>query len=287
MSQHIREISSSTKLMGIIGQQIGYSLSPRIHNFSASSLNIDIVYLNCDMPAESLENFLIAAWNIGALGFNVTTPFKSTITSLLSEKSLESANTLYRGKAGWSLASTDAEGFDMAIKRLGFNFSGFKRVVFLGCGGVVSAILSYITKRFENSPEIAIVRRSPTQDERVRSFLPNDFPLKFFDFKPSQFEKIIRHAGGETLVVQATSAPHRGDDLAAFVPALQDFKGVFVDLVYGRASALLEAAQNKGIPCQDGLPMLIEQARLSQRLWWGEALDYQRVFDFLSQSNAP
>jgi shikimate 5-dehydrogenase len=64
---------------------------------------------------------------------------------------------------------------------------------------------------------------------------------------------------------------------------MKTFRGVFVDLVYGQPSALLKVATEKGIPSQDGLPMLIEQARASQQYWWGTSVPYSEILKELKK----
>ena len=66
-----------------------------------------------------------------------------------------------------------------------------------------------------------------------------------------------------------------------FCNAFGAFDGIFMDLVYGKPSAIFQSLKQKGKICQDGLPMLIEQARKSQELWWGEAAPFKEIFDHL------
>jgi shikimate dehydrogenase len=61
------------------------------------------------------------------------------------------------------------------------------------------------------------------------------------------------------------------------LPGLGSFQGTFVDLVYGKTSTLLDDLKAKGLPVQDGLPMLIGQALLGQKLWWGKSADFSDV----------
>jgi shikimate 5-dehydrogenase len=105
--------------------------------------------------------------------------------------------------------------------------------------------------------------------------------VDFYDLEPQILREVLAHAGRHSLLIQATSAPHFGDDLSRFVVSMQRFSGGFVDLVYGADSALYRAAKNLGIRCQNGLPMLIEQARLSQECWWGRSVEYQAIEDHL------
>ena len=72
-------------------------------------------------------------------------------------------------------------------------------------------------------------------------------------------------------MIQAASAPANGSDMREFIAPFASFVGIFADLIYDHPSALYFDALNRGLKCQDGLAMLIEQARLSQEIWWGHA----------------
>lgn len=270
-------VNGSTRLVGLIGQTISYSLSPLIHNTAAQMLQKNCVYVPCDAPGFAVKNLLDAFWDMGAVGFNVTTPHKNLVASLVPGHHLESVNTLYRGQSGWHAASTDGEGFARALDRLGTPLSGFSKVVFLGNGGVVMAILSYMAHELEGQLETVVLRRNAVRDHIYRKMMPDNYEMRFLDFTPLELQKELLGRGSDTLVVQATDAPLRGDDLRAYAPSLEGFHGIVADLVYGKPSFILQKAKEIGLLSQDGLPMLIEQARLSQQFWWQESAPYESL----------
>lgn len=270
-------VNGSTRLVGLIGQRIPYSLSPLIHNTAAKMLHKNCVYVPCDVPSVSVKNLLGTFWDMGAVGFNVTTPHKNLVASLVPGHHLESVNTLYRGTSGWQAASTDGEGFARALDRMGTPLSGYSKVVFLGNGGVVMAIMSYMVHELEGQLETVILRRNATRDHIFRKMMPENYAMQFLDFTPMELKKELSGRSGDTLLVQATDAPLRGDDLRLYTPALEGFHGMVADLVYGKPSALLQKAKEMGLLCQDGLSMLIEQARLSQQFWWQESAPFESL----------
>ena len=85
-------------------------------------------------------------------------------------------------------------------------------------------------------------------------------------------------------MVQATSAPSHGYDLSEFIPALSSFEGLFCDLLYSTPSKIFSVLQEQGHLVLDGLPMLIEQALLSQKIWWGKSASYESVLKELSKN---
>ncbi|MEM0068530.1 MAG: shikimate dehydrogenase, partial [Saccharolobus sp.] len=76
------EIDYNTKIFGIIGKNINYTLSPYIHNFSFNLLGINGVYLVFDLDYTRFEKAIIGLLEI-AEGLNITIPYKETIMKYL------------------------------------------------------------------------------------------------------------------------------------------------------------------------------------------------------------
>ncbi len=262
-------------ILGLVGRNIGASLSPAIHHYSAACLGLKAVEYRLFSLAqrEQLEKFIHEFWLQGGWGLNITSPYKSPVARLLDVES-EAVNVLFRGADAWQGASSDGEGFARGLSYLGRPLSSYRDIVVLGFGGAVVSLLEYfIAHPWENLASLRILCRpgSPQREAWVRRFAPR-LPLFLHDFNPARLSLALAEADADTLLIQGSSAPLEGDPLASFVPALRDFKGTLSDLVYGYPSALLSAAEKQGILSQDGLPMLVEQARLAQELWWGQSL---------------
>ena len=267
--------------MGLIGADIHYTMSPRIHNQAAVSLGINAAYLPLSMPESAIRAFLEVAWDFGALGFNVTTPHKAFVASIMPGCKLASVNTVFRGATWWEAASTDGAGFALGLARINCNILEFKDLIILGSGGVVAAILAYIShlalvNQLPTLPIIHVLSRGRGDDASLRSLWHQHGELRFRDLTVENLQSTLSRAQ-QGLLIQATSAPQRGDDLSELRPAMKGFSGVVSDLVYGRPSALFHAAMEYGLKAQDGAAMLIEQARLAQRLWWGQAAPYEEL----------
>ena len=275
-------IDGKTRLLGILGQNIDYTLSPEIHNFSIQKSKKNLVYVPFDVVGADIPQLLDGLWNVGALGFNVTTPHKSVVASLISSQ-LPSVNTVYRGKKGWLGASTDGKGFEKGLEKIGGDLNKIDRVVFFGNGGVVRGLLEYFVARrhWEEKNSFFVLGRRGGETQKCERLAPGR--VVSCPFSLSGFRRALNGATSRTLVIQGTSAPLHGLGLGEFVAGLEGFEGFFVDLVYTTPSELLGHCQQLGIRHQDGLPMLIEQARLSQELWWGESCDYQQLAELLQK----
>ena len=149
------------------------------------------------------------------------------------------------------------------------------KVVILGNGGAALGLLSYMSHMYDK--EYIVLRRS---DFRDKLFPPR---VKFMDFTLRALKEVLS-SSPRTLLIQSTSAPLKGDSLESLSPAISSLQGALVDIVYGSPSHLFECAKKVGLPCINGLPMLVEQAVLSQEYWWGQSIDSSLVYKFLRES---
>lgn len=251
--------------LGLIGRDISYSLSPRIHEASARHLGIQAAYRLYDLATpESVREFLDEAWRGGMTGLNVTQPWKKLFGG-------QPVNTLFReqGKPWWSMTSTDAAGFFTGIEQIGCRKELIRQAIFLGSGGVVDAIMDQLACRVD------CLARTPGQATRERQSM--------HPWDPRSLLALLENSGPGTILIQATPAPLRGDKMTEFAKALRASgrnSGLwFIDLCYGKTSGILDVALEAGIPAQDGLPMLVGQARASQEIWWGKSAPYQVILD--------
>lgn len=275
------DINGSTKVLGVIGKQIDYTLSPMIHNLSIRKLNKNQVYLPFDVIDEgSVASLLDCFWSLGAVGFNITKPYKELVAGLLKTSDLKAVNTLYRGKTGWLSASTDAFGFISGVEKMGREFAAYDKLLFLGNGGVVTSILEFLGSYVEKSYEVVVLRRDSSRDAFHKSLLHRirrDHSIVFDELIPKKLSCHIGSSSSRSILIQATSAPLKGNDFNDYCPSLSGFEGSFTDLCYGTTSSLLPYCRSKGLLAQDGIPMLIEQARSAQELWWGTSADFDTL----------
>ena len=269
--------------LGLLGRGISYSLSPRIHNFSARLLGKTDCYGLFDIPASKLSEFIRDFTHRGGLGLNVTRPYKHRI-SQLTTSSLSSVNTLFRAKDGsWRTTSTDSGGFADALIWLGCQAEALQQVLIIGSGGVVDSLLAWALK-LPRSPEIIIFRRSSRRDQALKDHYGALPGLGISDLSVKSLEERLHLQNEDTLLVQASSAPLEGDSLSQLVPALRNFKGYFMDLVYGTPSELYRACSGFRLAgyC-DGLPMLAAQAARAQMLWWGQSAPVDSILQTLKK----
>ena len=154
-------------------------------------------------------------------------------------------------------------------------------MILIGNGGAALALATSLSEHL-NLTDLTVLRRSNVKDANWKRLLSDRVDLHFQALDADHLKAAIERVKQKNLLlVQATSAPVRGERLESLLPGMTDFNGVFVDLVYGVSSALLDWVRKRKIPSQDGLPMLVGQALRSQKLWWGQSLDLQSTVEWI------
>lgn len=245
------------RIYGLLGARLGHSWSVPIH----AALGNDAYQLYELEPAE-LAAFLRRE-DIG--GLNVTIPYKRDVMPLCdglhpTAKAIGSVNTIVRQPDGALVGyNTDIDGFLYMAHRAGISLNG-KKVVILGTGG--ASLTAQAAARQARAREIAVISRSG----------------------PDDYDHLDRHADAEVLVntTPVGMFPHTGAapvDLTRF-PRCQ---GV-LDVIYNpRRTALVLQAEALGIPCSDGLPMLVAQAKRAEEHFFRRAIPDQENERILAQ----
>jgi shikimate 5-dehydrogenase len=142
----------------------------------------------------------------------------------------------------------------------------------------------------KEKPIVTVIhRRSGKNDADLRRAISKT-PVQMLTLREmtaSAFIDTLQNlAGLRKLVIQATSAPKHGDRLESYAKAVKmlEAKDLLVDIIYDDPSELYMECIRQGLNCLDGLPMLIEQARLSQHLWWRKAANYEDLLFAIKNS---
>lgn len=136
-------------LVGLIGEGIGRSLAPLLHQREADRQGIRLLYTTIDsqplaLSGKDLPALLRWARTLGYRGLNITYPFKQEIITHLDELSpqaqaIGSVNTVVFEPGGARGYNTDWSGFRHGFERE-FADVARQRVVQLGAGGAGSAV---------------------------------------------------------------------------------------------------------------------------------------------------
>lgn len=230
---------------GLLGKTLGHSYSPQIHSYLG-----DYPYVLYEKQPKELADFFKST-NFTAI--NVTIPYKKDVIPFCTEltdcaKKLASVNTIIRKPDGTLLGhNTDYYGFHSMVTQMGLSLSG-KKVLVLGSGGTSVTAVCVLQELGAN---VVVISRSGANN----------------------YHNLHLHTDA-AVIVNATPVgmyPHAGVspvDLDIF-PRLE---GV-LDIVYNPArTKLLLDAKARNIPCQNGLWMLIAQAKEAAEWFTGNEI---------------
>ena len=228
---------------GLLGEKLGHSFSPMIHENLA-----DYSYELIELEEGQVGDF-VRSGKLDA--FNVTIPYKKTVMPFLDVISAEAqaigaVNTVVRGADGKLYGyNTDYFGFSHMLDISGIQVKGKKAMVF-GTGGASATVCAVL------------------RDRGVRE-------LVIIAIEDNTPENLARHKDTE-IIVNATPVgmyPKNGAspvDLSLF-PSCQ---GV-LDVIYNPSrTKLLLDAEGRGIPAVNGLPMLVAQAAKAFEFFTGD-----------------
>jgi shikimate dehydrogenase len=263
-----------THLLGVLGHPIAHSLSPRMHRSAIAALGADAAYLAIDVPPAELAATVHDLRRLGALGLNVTVPHKIAIVERLDAIDGEAAaigavNTIVREGERWIGTNTDARGLLRALEEAGFAVLG-ARVVVIGSGGAARAAAHGLAAA--GAERVDLVARNV---DRAWSVIASIEALRDRGARAvalSDRTSLVALFHRVDLVVQATSAPlspSEGAGLVGALPieALPDTARV-LDLVYRpRQTAVLAAAEARGLRTIDGVGVLVHQGALALERW--------------------
>jgi shikimate dehydrogenase len=245
--------------MGLLGYPVGHSLSPRIFQSLSEKLDVALSYRAIPLPPSELAGEIDGLHADGYRGVNVTIPHKQAVMECLDSLTLEArqigavnAVSFSGGKSKGH--NTDAAGFLDALAGMGLTVKGLDAVVF-GSGGSARAVGWALGKA--GAKRVRFCARNAKAGKELAGSLKRLFVKTQFSAGP-----VVSAA----LWVNATPLGMEGFPDEAPASPLQ-CKAAF-DLVYGRPTAFVRAAQAAGIKSQDGLAMLVYQALRGWEFWF-------------------
>ena len=220
---------------GLLGRTLGHSYSPKIHSMLA-----DYDYQLFEVEPENLENFIRSA-NFD--GLNVTIPYKKSVIPFCDElsetaKRLGAVNTLVRRNGKLIGHNSDYFGFMSMVQRSGVSVDGKKALV-LGSGGASATAVAVLE---EMGAQVIVISRSGENN----------------------YDNLELHSDAAVIVNATPVGMYPNTDCSPL--SLDHFPKLecVLDLIYNPANTLLlQQAQQRGISNQNGLWMLVAQAKES------------------------
>jgi len=257
-----RSITSDAQVYGVIGNPLGHSISPHIHNAAFRSLGISAVYVPFKVEGD-VVNFIEACRGLPVQGYSITIPHKEAAMRAMDEidpiaKKIGAVNTVVNRKGRLNASNTDwtaaTEAIESALED--GNLSG-KRVALIGAGGSARAIAFGLKAK---GAETCIYNRTVERAERLAREIGCGW-RGLDDLADVEADVIANSTSvGMYPNVDATPVPRQ---------ALKPGMGVF-DAVYNPVhTRLLCDAEECGCRIATGLQMFVNQAVQQFKTWTG------------------
>jgi 3-dehydroquinate dehydratase/shikimate dehydrogenase len=250
------QLTRRTRVYGVIGDPIGHSLSPLLHNTGFVARHLDAVYL--PFFVRQLTDFLAAVPELGVRGFSVTLPHKQAILKHLKEceplaADIGAVNTVVvRSDGSIYGCNTDYVGVLRALQKK-LRLAG-SRVLIFGAGGSARAA-AFALARAGATVEIC-ARREKAAKELARAVGGEAVP-----------RRVLRTESFDAILNSTPVGMHPRDGISPLAPGELHCR-VVMDLVYRpQRTELLKLAAKKGIATVSGVEMFLAQGIAQWEIW--------------------
>jgi shikimate dehydrogenase len=263
------KINGKTKVCAIIGDPVGHSLSPVMHNAAFNALGLNIVYVAFPVTPDRLEEAIKGAKSLGLLGLNVTMPHKHAVIQYLDEtdstaKAMGAVNTILNERGKLFGYNTDGKGVMIALQENGVDLEE-KKMLLLGAGGAAKAIAFQAA---QETDELVILNRTEAKAKQLANLLKETFGTKV---KGKTLSLIVLKEELETtdILVNATSVGMSPNVNTSPVPSdLLHSSLCVMDIVYNPLETkLMKDANAVGAKVVSGLEMLLYQGAVAFEIW--------------------
>lgn len=292
--------SIATKRVGLIGDPVAHSFSPRLQQAAFDALGISARYELWQTSSDALATRVASLLHPQCLGANVTIPHKQAVLPLLDivdplASQIGAVNTIVHRDEYLYGYNTDAPGLLNALAEHNLGTRDKQgnislkdhTVVLLGAGGAArSAAFASVNA---SATRLIIVNRSLEHAQQLATDVGKQFITSSFSsmhnaettqiFCLNNTEFLIPHP--RSIIINATSvgmhtpttngrteneSPIPSEVLARFTPDT-----FILDMVYNPVQTrLLIQARALGLRAVNGLPMLLHQGALAFTLWTGQ-----------------
>lgn len=261
------------KTFGLIGEKLGHSLSPIIHQSIYKHLNINASYSLYQVNPQELSAAVLGIKALGIDGVNVTIPYKIKIMDYLNKLSSEAdaigaVNTISNQSGCLTGYNTDYIGFGRMLEKYHLPVQG-KTAVVLGSGGASKSVSAYLLA--SGIAELIIV----TRNSEGLSLKDGCRIITYDQVDNLMNIDLLINCTPVGMYPDIAASPLKHSDISRF-------KAV-IDLIYNPGSTkLMQQANSLGVPSYNGLYMLIAQAVAAVEIWNGASISEEIVDNIYS-----
>lgn len=285
----VRSITPETRVFGVVGDPVGHSFSPLLHNHLFQRLKINAIYLPFRVPRGQLPQAVEEYNAIPVDGYSVTIPHKEAAATLAREKELTventgAANTLIRRSDGkFSAANTDysaavesirehlrkrsEQGHDTQLNQCA--------VIILGAGGAARAIAHALHRE---GAQLTITSRTPERSHQ----LAEEVNCKSVDWH-------ARHSLTFDILINCTPVGMHPnvDESPVHFSVLKPGVTIFDTVYTPETTLLIREAKARGCEIITGVDMFVRQAARQFELFTGIAPDVEVLRDIMRRALSP
>ncbi|MEF8779525.1 MAG: shikimate dehydrogenase [Haloferacaceae archaeon] len=271
---------------GLVGNPVGHSLSPPMHEAAYEARELDATYVTFEPDVDVIHGALAGAEALGIEGLNVTIPFKQDALEAVEPGELAArigaVNTIDFTGEGPVGHNTDAAGVTRAFAHHDVRLRGADAVV-VGAGGAgraaafalrdAGASVHVANRTVDRAEALVADLRDATRDSGAGED-PDGNPDSDVGDDPAVtaggLDTLSEAVPGADILVNATSVGMESDETPV-EPALLHGELAVLDAVYAPLrTRLLRAAAEAGATTIDGAWMLLYQGVEAFEIWTGE-----------------
>lgn len=265
------------QLYGVIGNPIGHSLSPLMHNDAFLDLGIDAHYHAFLVEEETLGEAVKGLKALNVLGFNVTTPHKVSIMKYLDDidplaKQIGAVNTVVHRDGAFIGYNTDGIGYVRSLQSMSEEPLNHRRILLLGAGGACRAI--YFSLADAGVKEIDIANRTREKAAQLIAECQTKSASRALSL-----EQATEEQGNYDIIIHTTTVgmyPHVQHTPLQIRSLKQG--AIVSDIIYNPfETKLLQDAREQGAIVQNGVDMFVYQGALAFEMWTGRMPDIERM----------
>lgn len=239
----------SKKLLGVIGNNIGYSLSPKIHSHWFEKYKIDACYKIWDWETSQFKNCRKFFIQNNVFGANITIPYKQEVLKFAAAQTefvekCQAANTLKVTGNGISCVNSDVLGMIDVITP----YLPIENALIIGAGSAARSVCVALEEVGVKKP--TYLCRSPEKVSGV------GVPWSEVDDLPKNIDLVVNTVPQKVLIPQCifgkTTASAKIMDLT-YAPHITPFLDMAIQL--GKTPIF-------------GIDLLVAQARYSFQYWF-------------------
>lgn len=264
------DIDAQTQFCGVIGNPVGHSLSPAIHNAAFRKLGLNFVYLawQVDTIGDAIKG-LRALGNFR--GASVTIPHKVAAIPFLDHvettaQRIGAINTIVGEKGDLTGYNTDATGALRALREGRIDLKD-RRIVVLGSGGAARAI-AFALAAESCAEKLTLLGIDDVERTKLAQDVRSQATLTVEDVHLDE-DSLRRVLPAAQMLIHCTPVGMSPKADTTSVPASLLHAGLSVmDIVYNPLETrLLKDAKHAGCKTIQGLEMFLNQAVAQFELW--------------------